>query len=288
MSKFISYNNELYDENTDMIGAFSRAVHYGDGVFETMRSRGDRVFRLTDHLDRMCSGLNLLHIPLPDVQQLKTATAEVLRANALPEATLKIIAFRSGPPGPTPPATHKPCILIIAKELDRDTLCRNAGGVSARIVGIRRNTTSPLCGIKSLNYLDNICARLEARDNNALEALFLNQHGFVAEGATSNVFTVQDGVLRTPPVSAGALPGITRRVLFEIACSLSLPCSEADISLDELKAADELFLTNAGSGVMPLTMLDGEPVGSGTAGPLTLRCQIAYNEIFTRETEHMP
>ncbi len=287
MSRIISYNNRLYDENTGAICAFSRAVHYGDGVFETMRARGERVFRLKDHLGRLCCGLKILRIPLPDVEQLTKTAVEVLKANALPEATLKIIAFRNGPPGPTPPATHEPCVLITASMLDRDTLCRNAAGVSARIVSIRRNTTSPLCGIKSLNYLDNICGRMEARDQGDREALFLNQHGLVAEGATSNVFAVQDGVLRTPPLSSGALPGITRRILFEIADALSLPCNECDISPDELTAADELFLTNAGTGVIPLTMLNGEAVGTGETGPLTLRCQTAYNDIFTRETEHI-
>ena len=93
--------------------------------------------------------------------------------------------------------------------------------------------------------------------------------------------------MRTPPISAGVLSGITRRVLFEIARALSLPCSECDISADELKAADELFLTNAGAGIMPLIMLDGRTIGTGRAGALTLRCQAAYNDIFTRETEQV-
>jgi len=286
MSQIISYNKTLHDENAGTINALSRCVHYGDGVFETLRARGNRVFRLNDHLDRLCSGLNVLRIPLPDMQELKASVDEVLRANALSEATLKIIAFRSGPPGPTPPVTHAPYVLITANKLDHDNLSRNAAGISAKIVAIRRNTTSPLCGIKSLNYLDNICARMDARDHGDSEALFLNQHGFVAEGATSNIFTIQDGSLRTPPLSSGALPGVTRRVLFEITHTLSLPCNEQEISPDELKAADELFLTNAGTGVIPLTRLDGDPVGTGTAGPLTLRCQASYNEIFTRETEH--
>ena len=102
MSHIVSYNDMLYDENAGTIDALSRCVHYGDGVFETMRVKGFLVFRLDDHLDRLCSGLNVLRIPLPDMQELKASVAEVLRANTLSEATLKIIAFRSGPPGPTP------------------------------------------------------------------------------------------------------------------------------------------------------------------------------------------
>ena len=162
MNHIISYNGTLYDENSCAMSAFSRAVHYGDGVFETMRARGNRVFRLDDHLNRLCSGLGIVRIPLPAVGRLTSAVLEVLRANALPEAILKIIAFRSGPPGPTPAAPHAPCVLITVDRLDRDALSRNAAGVSARIVAIHRNTTSPLCGIKSLNYLDNIIARMEA------------------------------------------------------------------------------------------------------------------------------
>ncbi len=287
MSHIVSYNGTLYDENTGIIDALSRCVPYGDGVFETMRARGNRVFRLKDHLDRLCSGLNVLRIPRPDMQELKASIDEVLHTNTLFETILKIIAFRSGPPGPTPPATHAPCVLITAGRLNHDALNQNAAGINARIVTIRRNTTSPLCGIKSLNYLDNICARMDARDHGDREALFLNQHGLVAEGATSNIFAVQDGALRTPPINSGALPGVTRRVLFEIAHTLSLPCNECDISPDNLKAADELFLTNAGAGVMPLTMLDGQAIGTGDIGRLTLRCQTAYNKIFTRETEQV-
>jgi len=286
MSRFISYNNKLYDENTGMIDAFSRAVHYGDGVFETMRARGQQVFRLADHLDRLCLGLETLRIPLPDIQQLAENTKEVLRANALPETNLKIIAFRAGPPGPTPAATQKSCVLITADKINHEIQCRNAEGIRARIVSIRRNTTSPLCGIKSLNYLDNIIARMEARDHGDQEALFLNQHGRIAEGATSNVFAIQNGTLSTPSLNSGALPGITRKVLCEIAHSLSLPCTECAITPEELKASDELFLTNAGTGVMPLTMLDGKAIGTGRPGLITLQCQNAYTALFTQETEH--
>ena len=288
MHRIISYNNTLYDENTGAVTAFSRAVHYGDGVFETIRARGERAFRLDDHLERLCTGLKVLRIPLPRLPELKAEVSEVLRANGLPESRVKIIAFRSGPPGPTPAATREPCTLITVDTIDHDALNCNAAGITAGIAAIRRNTTSPLCGIKSLNYLDNICARMHAADNGHLEALFLNQHGFVAEGATSNVFMVQDNALRTPPPGSGALPGITRRVLFEIAKALCLPCDECDISPEELKAADEIFLTNAGSGVMPLTRLDKETISNGKPGPVTLRCQAAYNEILTWETEPAP
>jgi len=285
VSRAVFYNGSLYAESDCAISPLSRAVHYGDGVFETMRSSNGCVFRLSEHLERLCSGLRLLRIPLPDPAQLAAATGALLRANALSDATIKIIAFRDGPPGPTPAATDAPCVLITAEPMDHDSRTRSAAGVSARIVALRRDETSPLSGIKCLNYLTSIMARLEAADCGDREALLLNHSGCVAEGATSNVFVVGKGALRTPPLSAGALPGITRAVVLEIARTLDLACTESDIVPEELRSADEIFLTNAGAGIMPLTMLDGAAVGTGRPGALTLRCQTAYNEIFTRETK---
>ncbi len=285
MHRSIYYNGSLYAENTGPVSAFSRAVHYGDGVFETMRARGASIFRLSDHLNRLCCGLELLRIPLPDRAQLTAAAQEVLQANAFDETIIKIIAFRDGQPGPTPAPTRAPGVLITAERCDPERLRRCAAGISARIVCLRRDETSPLSSIKSLNYLTNILARMEAADHGDVEALMLNRQGRVAEGATSNVFAVRHGSLITPALSAGALDGITRGVLFEIAQTLALPCAEADITPDELQCADEVFLSNAGSGVMPLIMLDGRAVGTGKPGAVTLRCQTAYNEFFIRETE---
>ncbi len=285
MSRAVFYNGALYAESDCALSPLSRAVHYGDGVFETMRARNGCVFRLSDHLDRLCTGLRLLRIPLPDCAQLSAAAVDVLRVNALTEARVKIIVFRSGPPGPTPPAAQAPGVLMTAEALDPESLRHSFEGISARIVDIRRDGVSPLSGIKSLNYLVNIIARMQAADHGDSEALLLNQHGHIAEGATSNVFMVRDGVLRTPPLHAGALPGITRAVVCDIARSLIIPCTEADILPDALAGADEIFLTNAGTGVMPLTMLDGEPIGPGRPGAVTLRFQAAYSELFTRETE---
>ncbi len=280
MERIIFYNGTLQAESARPL---SRAVHYGDGVFETMRARNGRVFRLSEHFERLSAGLNVLRITLPETAKLAAAVDGLLRANALPEAVVKIIAFRGGPAGPLP-AVHAPCVLITAEPFDHGMLARNAAGISARIVSLRRDETSPLSGIKSLNYLVNIMARMEAADSGDREALLLNRGGCVAEGATSTVFMVSSGSLRTPPLSSGALPGITRAAVLKIARSLDLDCAEADIAPAELKGADEIFLTNAGSGVMPLIMLYGRSVGAGRPGPVTLRCQAAYNETFARET----
>ena len=279
------YNGSLHRETDGPVSASSRAVHYGDGVFETMRSRNGLIFRLESHLERLRAGLHVLRIPLPDRGRLRAAVRDVLQANALPEASVKILAFRDGPPGPTPAATHEPCVLITAAPFDPEALRSCAAGVSARTASIRRDETSPLSAIKSLNYLDSIIARMEAADHGDREALLLNCQGRVAEGAASNVFALQGGRLLTPLPAEGALPGITRRTVLEIAHTLGIPCDEAALTPEELKRAGEAFLTNAGAGIMPLTMLDGHPVGAGTPGPVTLRCQEAYDQLFARETE---
>lgn len=288
MSTYLYYNGKLLDAATFGISAFSRAVHYGDGAFETLRAGGEIAFRLDDHIERLLSGLMVLRIPRPDHRQLREAVRDVLRANALAEAALKILVFRAGPPGPAPASADESCVLITAAAPDPETPHRCAAGVSARIVSIRRDESSPLSAVKSLNYLANIIARMEAADHADFEALLLNREGHLAEGAASNLFAVQDGRLITPPPSAGALSGITRRVVFEIATALSVACAEADMAPEDLQTADEAFLTNAGAGVMPLTAVDGRKIGTGSAGPMTLRLQAAYGEIFTRETEQLP
>jgi len=139
VSRAVFYNGSLYAESDCAISPLSRAVHYGDGVFETMRSSNGCVFRLSEHLERLCSGLRLLRIPLPDPAQLAAAADAVLRANALSDATIKIIAFRDGPPGPTPAATDAPCVLITAEPMDHDSRTRSAAGAAVMIHGFSSN-----------------------------------------------------------------------------------------------------------------------------------------------------
>ena len=148
---------------------------------------------------------------------------------------------------------------------------------------MRRSSYSPLSRIKSLNYLDNILGRLEAREHNAQEALLLNTLGWVAEGATSNIFIIKDKKLITPPVDAGILPGITRAAVLEIAGTVDLQAREETFSPEELLRADESFLTNSLMEIMPLVMLNEEKIGNGRPGPLTELLRQGYRELVNRE-----
>ena len=161
-------------------------------------------------------------------------------------------------------------------------------GMAAVVSGVRRNETSPLARVKSLNYLDNLLAREEARRSGAGEALLLNTRGFIAEGAASNVFLVRDGTLLTPGVEAGALPGITRQVVMELAGEEGLAVEEANVTLPDLFGAGEAFLTNSVMEVMPLVSVDGRPVGPGRPGPLTERLARRYRDLVARETSTAP
>jgi branched-subunit amino acid aminotransferase/4-amino-4-deoxychorismate lyase len=161
-------------------------------------------------------------------------------------------------------------------------------GMAAVLSGVRRNETSPLARVKSLNYLDNLLAREEARRSGAGEALLLNTRGFIAEGAASNVFLARDGTLLTPAVEAGALPGITRQLVMELAGEEGLAVEEANVALPDLFGAGEAFLTNSVMEVMPLVSVDGRPVGPGRPGPLTERLARRYRDLIARETSTAP
>ena len=151
--------------------------------------------------------------------------------------------------------------------------------MAAVVSSVRRNETSPLSRIKSLNYLDNLLAREDARRHGADEAILLNTRGFVAEGSASNVFLVQQGSLLTPGVESGALPGITRRVVLELVSAVGLEPVESEIEMSVFGDASEAFLTNSVVEIMPLTSLDGRPVGPGRPGPVTRRLQRLYREL---------
>jgi branched-subunit amino acid aminotransferase/4-amino-4-deoxychorismate lyase len=156
--------------------------------------------------------------------------------------------------------------------------------MAAVVSSIRRNETSPLSAVKSLNCLDNLLAREDARRRGADEAILLNTRGLVAEGSASNLFLVEGGRLLTPSIESGALPGITRQAALELASAAGLEAAESGVEMQALWDAPEVFLTNSVMEVMPLTMLDGRPVGSGEPGPVTERLGQMYGELVLRET----
>lgn len=284
MDVLIWLNGELVPAAAAKVGVLDRGVLYGDGIFETMRAYQGRVFRLAQHLDRLARGADALAIKLPlSRQELEAAVTEALVANAVSEASVRLTVTRGEGAGPLP-GEAGPIVFILARRFTPYDPELYRKGMSAITASETRNEQSVLAGIKSANYLQSVLARVEADRNGAREAILLNTHGYVAEASTSNVFVLHADAIATPSVESGALPGITRAAVLALAAGAGLAAVERAVTPDELLAADEAFLTNSLMEVMPLTELDGQPIGNGRPGAATRRLVDAYAELVRRET----
>ena len=281
--RWIFLSGELVRRPAAQVSALDRGLLYGYGLFETMRSYGGRVFRLEQHYSRLCHGAAQLAMDVPlSLGQFGEAVEAILKRNDLTDAYLRL-TLTAGPLSDAAGRAGHATVVLFARLLTDypPDLCRR--GMTAVVSPVRRNETSPLSRIKSLNYLDNLLAREYARRHGADEAILLNTRGFVAEGSASNVFLVQQGGLLTPSVESGALPGITRRAVLELASAVGLEAIESEVELSAFGDASEAFLTNSVMEVIPLTSLDGRPVGSGRPGPVAGRLHRLYGEIAAAE-----
>lgn len=254
----------IVPESEAKIAASDQGLLFGRGVFETFRvTMGYPVFRLDKHITRMRSGAEALGIPgsltQADVERSVLALLEQCRLDdARVRLTLTAGAVGAGP-----------SVLIQARPATDYPASMYEDGVPAVIARVRRNETSPLSRIKSLNCLDNVLAREEARRGGAAEALLLNTRGVLAEGSASSVFVVHGDELRTPRVDDGALPGITREAVLEFASSIGVNAIEGPVTQGELLKGSEVFITNAVAGVLPVTAVDGVAIGAGSPGEVT-------------------
>jgi branched-chain amino acid aminotransferase len=271
-------DGRIVDPRQARIDPRDRGFLLGDGLFETMRADRGRVPFLDRHLDRLEAGAAVLGIPLPRSRDaIAEACLEVLDANQLGDrlAAVRLTLSRGpGPRGLAPPADPTPTLLIAA------TPIADGAPSPARVVisGIRRNEHSPLSGTKSLNYLDNVLALREACERGADEAILCNTAGRLACASAANLVLVRDGALLTPGLEEGALPGITRAILLEIALDLGIPAEQARLPTSALERADEALLTNSLLGIRPIVQIGSERGGKGGPGPLTRRLQRAYAE----------
>ncbi len=260
------------------VGIGDQGFLYGAGLFETMRVAGGRVPLLDRHLERLARGAGVLGIALPlSAGALRQVIAEAVRRNRLEEGALRL-TVTGGPAGGglgrAGEWDEHGATLLVTVRAGRPYPDELYGrGFTAVWARARRNHLSPLCRVKSLNYLDSLLARREARAAGADEALFLNGEGKLAEGAATNVFFVAGGRLCTPSPEAGALPGVARGLVLELARGAGIETEEGAYDPDALLAAEEAFLTNALMGVMPLAAVAGRPIGHGGPGPVTRRLQ---------------
>ncbi len=279
MSEIVYLNGSLIPRSQARISALDYGFLYGFGLFETMRAYGGQVFRLDSHLNRLARSAEILGLPI-EALDLKGAVMDTIHANKLSDARVRItISIGEGGMVPDPSACTQPTVLILAGHYKPYPEQVYERGFRAVVSSIRRNSQSPLSRLKSANYLENMLAKQEARAAGVDEAICLNEKGLLAEASMSNIFLVNDGILRTPGEESGILPGITREVVLELASQLGINTFEQDIRLDELFQTQEAFLTNSLMEIMPLTEIDGKPVGSGEPESVTRRLMANYKKL---------
>jgi branched-chain amino acid aminotransferase len=275
----IYLDGKFVDEADAKVSVFDHGLLYGDGVFEGIRLYGGNVFRLDEHLERLEYSAKAIMLDLPLTRsQLSEATCETCRLNGLTDGYIRLVVTRGvGDLGLAPWLCAKPSVFIIASKISLYPQEHYDNGLAIVTVPTRRINPSALPPtIKSLNYLNNILGKIEAKQFGALEAIMLNDQGYVAECTADNIFTVHKGEIVTPAASQGALKGITRGTIFDIARELGLTIREADMTRYDVWVADECFLTGSGAEVIPVSKLDGRVIGSGKPGPVTQKVLAAF------------
>ena len=280
------HNGELMPAHAARVPVLDHGLLYGDGVFEGIRFYDGHAFRLGAHLERLYRSAAALRLTLPcDRNTLTAAVAETIKAYGRPDGYLRLVVTRGpGRLGLDPSSCSQPNIFIIADELSLVSGRVRHEGARVIIAATRRIAPDALDPrIKSLNYLNHILARIEATNAGADEAILLNSQGHVAEGTADNVFVVRDGMLFTPPASNGALEGITRAVVLEIAQTLGIVARENTLGPYDLHTADECFLTGTGAELIPVREIDGRRLGS-CPGPVYQRVAVEFRALVERET----
>lgn len=277
-------NGKLVDKNEAKISVFDHGLLYGDGVFEGIRSYNCLVFRLKDHIDRLYRSAQaiLLDIPLSK-EKIAAAIIKTLKANKLKDSYIRVVVTRGeGDLGLDPRKCRQPTLFIITDNIAFYPAELYKKGLDIVTVPTRRNINEALSPqIKSLNYLNNIMAKIEAINFKVEEALMLTNEGYVCECTGDNIFMVRNGRLFTPPASMGFLAGITREVVLEIARKRNIPIFEEVLTRYDLFNANEVFLTGTAAEIIPVVKIDGRTIGLGKSGSLTL----SLIENFRRATK---
>ena len=268
----IYIDGKYYDEKNARVSVFDHGLLYGDGIFEGIRAYNGRVFRLKEHIDRLFDSAKaiLLEIPISHAAMMK-AVVETCRKNNLRDCYIRLLVTRGvGTLGLNPKRCKKPSIIIIADKIQLYPPALYQRGMAIVTVATTRNLSNAVNpAIKSLNYLNNILAKIEANNAGVEEAIMLNSEGFVAECTGDNIFILKGGRMMTPPLSAGALYGITRGVVMDLAREDNIPVSDPNLTRYDLFVADECFLTGTGAELIPVTKIDGRIIGTGKPGPVT-------------------
>jgi branched-chain amino acid aminotransferase len=282
----IYVDGTLYAKDDARISVFDHGFLYGDGVFEGIRVYDGNVFRLKEHIDRLYQSAKTIALEVGMTpEQLTQAVLDTIAVNEQRDAYVRLVVSRGpGDLGIDPAnCSHSTVVIIVAqnKLYPQELYDKGAPIVTSSVRRIPIQCLDPR--IKSLNYLNNIMAKLDARRAGALEAVMLNHQGRVAECTADNIFFLAGGVLKTPDLMNGALPGITRASVLDIAREMGLPSEEGNYGLHDLYNADEVFLTGTGAEIVPVVSVDGRVIGTGKPGVMTKKLLDGFREFRTRE-----
>ena len=282
MSLKIYIDGKLYDKENAKISVYDHGLLYGDGVFEGMRSYGGRVFRLAEHIDRLWDSAKAIWLEIPMTKaEMTKAVNDTLAVNDIKDGYVRLVVTRGvGTLGLDPNKCATPSIIIIADHiaLYPDELYQK--GLEIVTVSVPRTHPTALSPrIKSLNYLNNILAKIEGMQAGCIEALMLNHKGEIAECTGDNIFLVHAGRISTPPVDAGILEGITRNAVIGLAREVGIEVSEVALTKYDAYVADECFLTGSAAEVIPVVKLDGRTIGDGKPGPMTRDLTVRFKKL---------
>jgi branched-chain amino acid aminotransferase len=272
MSLQIYISGTFFDKENAKISVYDHGLLYGDGVFEGMRSYSGKVFRLGEHIDRLYESANAICLAIPlSKGEMEQAVYATLSKNELQDAYIRLIVTRgAGTLGLDPNQTSHPQVIIIADSITLYPAEFYEKGLRIITASTIRNHPAALSPrIKSLNYLNNIMAKMEGLRAGCIEAVMLNHKGEVAECTGDNIFIVKRGILMTPPKDAGILEGITRNAILEIARQNNITAFEQSMTRHDLYVSDECFLTGSAAEVIPVVDIDGRTIADGQVGPVT-------------------
>lgn len=285
MDLLIYFNGKFVPKNEARTSIYDHGFLYGDGVFEGIRAYNGRIFRLDEHLDRMYDSAKAIALDIPlSKDEMKKAIIETLKKNRLKDAYIRPIVSRGdGDLGLDPRKCPKPNIFIITQEWGAMYGDLYEKGLTAITVGIRRNAPEAMPpNIKSLNYLNNILAKIEANIKGGDEAIIFDVHGNLSEGSGDNIFVVKNDRIITPP-TLNNLRGITRAAAIELAVKEGIPVAEINMGFFDLYTADEVFVTGTAAEIAPVTKIDGRQIGDGKPGKITRRLMAAFLDLTKRE-----
>ena len=280
-------NGQLVDKADAKISVFDHGLLYGDGVFEGIRIYNGKVFRLREHIERLYESARhiLLEIPLSR-EQMTQAVLDTVQANAKQEGYIRLVVTRGpGTLGLDPHKCSNPQVIIIVDDISlypAELYEKGLHVITASVIRNHPNAINPR--IKSLNYLNNILAKIEASRAGCQEAIMLNHNGEVAECTGDNLFLVKHGVLRTPHLAAGILEGVTRNTVIELAQTAKIPVQEMALTRHDVYSADECFLTGTAAEIVPVVQCDGRPIGAGKPGPITRQLRERFQQLVRQTT----